>query len=136
MYHLKWDDDEYGVGIKEIDDQHKKLIELIRRLLKSICYNKGDNRTVKVIDELIEYADVHFSLEEKYFRKFNYEFAKEHVKEHSRFREKMVELRESCSRDRSGTIFEAVNYLGHWFANHLNDSDRKYIKCFTENGLK
>ena len=75
---VEWED-KYSVGIKKIDNQHKKLIEIINRLY----YSRGNRpHTVlgKTIQELIEYTKTHFTDEERLMRENGYPDYQAHKK--------------------------------------------------------
>ncbi len=57
-------------GIPEIDEQHKKLVQLLNFLASSSLY-KSDLQGIKnIISELTEYATYHFSTEERIWHQF------------------------------------------------------------------
>ena len=58
---------EYSVNIKEIDQQHRKLFDLINLLYDSSLLNEKEDILEKIFVELKDYAFVHFKDEEKYF---------------------------------------------------------------------
>lgn len=132
--HFEWSED-YSVGVKEIDNQHKHLLFLISELFNSINERAVDKILMEILNKLIDYAELHFKTEEKYFDKFNYEFSDEHELEHRNFEKKMLSLREQCKNKEIEVSFELIDFLEDWLINHLENMDRKYIECFRDNGL-
>ena len=66
--YMSWSDD-LSVGLQEIDEQHKILITLINRLFTEAIMQKADQSVVsKILNELVQYTIVHFSVEESLFR--------------------------------------------------------------------
>ena len=61
---FEWSE-KYSVGIREIDDQHKKLIGLVARLQDAMREGKGKAVLDKVLAELIQYTRTHFAAEER-----------------------------------------------------------------------
>jgi len=61
------------LGFKDIDQHHKKLVDLINLAYDSYMVNLPDSTIQEVISELIDYAFVHFKFEERYFARFGYE---------------------------------------------------------------
>ncbi len=88
---LQWTE-ELSVQVKEIDEQHKKLLGIFFSLFEAINKHKTKEELSGILKELIAYSSYHFATEEKYFHKFKYEFADEHIKQHQTFREKMLEF--------------------------------------------
>jgi len=128
--------EEFSVSVEEIDEQHKKLVGLISRLFAVVSQTQGKKETESIIQELIAYTKYHFSTEEKYFKKFNYKYKDEHIKQHQGFVTKVTALKKKCMEDEIAARFELVDFLEDWLIHHVTGADRKYIKCFTENGLK
>ena len=127
---------EYSVKVKEIDIQHKKIFVLINDLNKAII-NKNFSETLrKIIDGLVDYSIYHFETEEKYFKKFKFEYSDEHKKEHESFKKKITEIIKKIDNNEMEISFELVDFLEDWIINHVTGSDQKYIQCFQENGLK
>ncbi len=134
-HEFKWKE-EYSVHVEEIDNQHKRLVELIFKLFESLNKQQKDDNLGEILSKLIEYSGYHFATEEGYFKKFNYEHAEEHIEEHKKFDEKMKTLQKQYSDNEIEISFELIDYLEDWLIDHLIETDQKYVKCFQENGLK
>jgi hemerythrin len=128
-------DEKYSVGVSVIDEQHKQFVLMLDKLGEAI----GEAKSKEVLDQffadLDKYVIYHFNTEEKYFRKFNYSGAEEHIAAHKKFVEKLTEIREKYDRDEMRLTLELISFMSDWLVNHVRDMDRKYIKCFHENGL-
>lgn len=131
---LEWKE-EYSLGLQEIDNQHIKLIELINRLYDAFIKRQQSDEVIKVIVELSEYIDVHFSTEEVYFKRFNYAETTEHIKEHHFFIEKVKEFQTQVKENKGRYVFNIINFLQDWLVNHVTVTDKKYIECFKKNGV-
>ncbi len=131
---LEWKE-EYSLGLQEIDNQHIKLIELINRLYDAFIKRQQSDEVIKVIVELSEYIDVHFSTEEVYFKRFNYAETTEHIKEHHFFIEKVKEFQTQAKENKGRYVFNIINFLQDWLVNHITVTDKKYIECFKKNGV-
>lgn len=128
--------EEYSVQVKELDEQHKKLVQLIFRLFTAMNEQKTREELKTILDRLISYAVEHFSTEEKYFQSFQYEQADEHIAEHRKFTNKVADLKSRLENNEIEISFELIDFLEDWLVTHLMEQDRKYIECFTSNGLK
>ncbi len=133
MAFMKWTK-EVSVQVKDIDDQHKKIVEIVN---KGYEYLKKKNleKIQDLLDELIEYARYHFSTEEKYFEEFDYEGKKEHIEEHIIILQEVLEY-DKRLKDGEDIAEEFFNFIKEWLEDHLMTMDHKYIKCFKENGLE
>jgi hemerythrin len=132
---FKWKK-EYSVQVEEIDNQHKKLVEMIFELFTAINNQSTKEELGSILDNLIKYAGYHFSTEEKYFKKFNYENTTEHIEEHIKFAEKMIGLQKQYKNKEIEISFELIDFLEDWLLDHLITADQKYVECFKDNGLK
>ena len=133
---VEWDD-KYSVHVEEIDNQHKKLLELIDVLNEAVG-KEGDKEVVDdVLKELHEYAIYHFKTEEDYFHKFKYSESASHEEEHRGFVQRIKAFEYLYKSGRvtlAGT--SVLMYLLEWLMAHIVVEDGKYVKCFKASGLK
>lgn len=133
METVKWGE-QFSVHIKEIDDQHKKFVGLLR-----MAYTKMD-KSVKpgeldfLLDALIEHAKLHFATEEKYFWHFDYEYANMHVKLHDDIKKELANFKDRHVKDGSkGLVMELIDFLEEWLLVHILKHDKEYLKDLHEN---
>ena len=127
--------DEFSVGVAHLDDQHKKLVELINELFDAMAVGKGRDVLDGVIGELQKYVLIHFQSEERMMLINGFAGLEEHKEEHARFIEKIKEFKEKFeSGDRKLTI-EVVDFLKDWIINHINGMDKQYAVFFKEKGI-
>jgi len=137
MAFIDWRED-YNLGIKEIDDQHQKMVEIINRLFELSNENEIDNqeKIETVLKEASDYAVYHFATEEKYFDLFKYEKSESHIDIHNKYRAKIKELSEKYQQTKDKTVFfELTDFLQDWWVWHINNTDREYVALFKANGL-
>ncbi|RLD67450.1 MAG: hemerythrin [Bacteroidetes bacterium] len=127
--------EKYNTGIKEIDDQHKKLVNILNELYESFIDRTTNEKLKKVVQEMAAYTEYHFGVEEKYFKEFNYEGANEHIIEHQTFVHKVKIFKEDMEEGKVSVTFQLMNFLRSWLIEHINGTDRKYIELFKEKGL-
>lgn len=129
--------DYYNLGILEIDPQHQKLIGIINKLYHTMQASTEKEEMKTIFRELVNYADYHFSTEEKHFDEFNYIDKVGHTKSHNAYKEKIAQFLKSYESNESNTLpFDLMDYLGRWWTGHILGEDRKYIECFHQHGLK
>lgn len=133
MTHIKWSN-KYAIGIEKIDHQHRQLFEMINDLHHSV--ELKDIQTPKrILIELMEYALNHFQTEEQYFKIFHYSDTEPHIKQHIEFEAKVKEFLNSYQKDGTFNVSVISDFIKRWIIDHILISDRKYVKCFTDNGL-
>ncbi|MFW6370001.1 MAG: bacteriohemerythrin [Bacteroidota bacterium] len=134
MIIFEWTDD-FSVGVTRLDNQHKKLVELINELFDAMAVGKGRDVLEEVIRELEKYIVIHFQSEERMMMINGFNGLEEHKQEHARFIGKIKEFKEKFkSGDRKLTI-EVVDFLKEWIINHIQGMDKKYAAFFKEKGI-
>ena len=94
MAFLNWSET-LSVKINSIDEQHKKLIELVNDFYDNI-YNRPNKENIsKLIGGMKKYSVMHFSTEEDYMKKFEFPSYVTHKKEHDKFIARVDELEEN-----------------------------------------
>jgi hemerythrin len=132
---LEWND-QYSVGVAEIDAQHKELFAVINELVGYVNDPIKPGQVNQIMDQLINYKKLHFATEEKYFRQFNFSGRVEHEAEHRGFEKKIEEIVGQYGNKPVEMSFVLVDFLEDWLISHLLTMDQKYIECFKNNGLK
>lgn len=130
--------DEFALGIKEIDEQHKNILALINKLYDLFDSKKFKEQTEidKIIKELADYAIYHFETEEKYFNLFGYEKISEHTEIHNQYRTKIEDWRKRYNESKDEKIFfEISTFLHDWWVWHINNTDRDYVPFLKANGV-
>jgi hemerythrin len=129
---INWNES-LSVCIKEIDKQHKHFIEIINQAYKA-HFEKNKNLMNDTLNDLIEFARIHFSTEENYFKKWDYPFAEEHMEEHEKLLLKVLEFKEKFDSGKCDCD-KFLEFLKDWLENHLMTNDKKYFKYFHEKGF-
>jgi hemerythrin len=122
---MKWRPD-FELGIPEIDQQHKKIIELINTLNDAFIRDETKGKLGGILDEMSDYASYHFKTEEKLFKSRNFPFAKEHIAQHEHFTKKVQDYKTKFAAGHSVT-FQVLIFLRRWLTDHILDSDREYV---------
>lgn len=134
MSFIEWKN-EYSVGVFEIDNQHKKLMNSINKLFDAMKQGKANSVLGQIITELVFYSQTHFQTEEKYFDLFNYENTAEHKSIHKGFIAEMAEFKAGFDSGKITLSLEVFNFLKMWLDEHILGEDKKYEDCFKKNGL-
>jgi len=132
---IEWDDT-LKTSIEIIDHQHKRLVDLINSLYRSFKDGNANKSLKLYFKELIEYADYHFSFEEKTFLTIKYEYTHYHVSEHKLFVKKIYEYQKEFQAGKLEVSYNIMNFLRDWLINHIMVSDMKYVDVFKRNGIK
>ena len=131
---ITWSD-ALSVNIKELDDQHKCLIELVNKLHDSMKSGKGNDVIGPVLSDLLSYTSFHFATEEKYFQQYAYPEFPRHKKEHNELTHKTKTLNNSYREGKLTITIEVMTFLKDWLSNHILVSDKKYSSFLCSRGL-
>lgn len=123
---------QYSVGIKKIDQEHKKLIDILNRLNTSVQEKKADKSICSIIDELIDYTEYHFETEESLLEKHNYPDLDAHKAEHRKFTRNILEFKQQFSQMKEYAGQQVLDYLKNWLINHILASDKAYEAFLAE----
>lgn len=134
MSFLTWSD-EYCVNVKEIDEQHKKLFDLLNRLNTALIEGRDKEVVYDVIKNLAGYTIYHFSTEEKYMLGFNFPGYRDHKSEHEMFIQRVLDFQEKYELGIATLSIEVMAFLSGWVAGHIEGTDRQFGPFFNERGL-
>ncbi|MFO1737781.1 bacteriohemerythrin [Pseudomonas aeruginosa] len=124
MAHLVWQDD-LNTGIQVIDNQHKRIVEMINHL-HDAQQGKEHAAIAEVIEELVDYTLSHFAFEETLMEDAGYQFSRAHKKIHELFIRRVSEYR---VRFQAGEDVgdELKGLLSRWLFNHVRNDDAGYV---------
>jgi len=127
---------EMSVGVKVLDDDHKKMVGYINDLHDGIVAGHTRQVLVGVLDHLTEYTQTHFAREEAFFAQSGYPAADRHKLEH----ESMVKHLQSVqARFESSSVIkldlELMSFLQSWLAHHIQGMDKMYGPHLNAKGI-
>jgi hemerythrin len=133
MAFMQWDDS-FSVNVKEIDQQHQKLVGMLNEFYGHVGKDAGQAFRL-LLDSLVDYTQYHFSTEEKYFKAFSYPEAATHTEEHQKFTEKVLDVKNRLYNKELVLSLEITVFLREWLTHHIKGSDKAYGRFFNDNGL-
>ena len=132
---ITWNDD-LSVGVGQLDNDHKILIEIINELFDAMHEGHGDELLETIFSRLKEYTVTHFFREETLMKSYEYPDYEAHKKHHQNL---IGRLDEFIAKYTNGggmvTTVEVSQFLQEWLLNHIKQEDFRYIPHFQENGL-
>lgn len=118
----------FETGIKEVDVQHQKLVEIINELAFHLV-NDSDNVILEqYFDRLSDYTKYHFSTEEGIWGQYFHDDAwvSEHEHTHEAFIQSLDNLKiQSRKHSLHDVIQDVVSFLTKWLAFHILDTDKR-----------
>ncbi len=126
----------YSVDVQEIDEQHKKLIEIINDLFAA--FKKGKARLIlrEILDKMMQYADYHFKTEEELLNQCHYAELEKHKKQHDEFIKKVNKFYNDYKGGKISVTYDVINFLRDWILQHIKKSDKNYMQCMKDAGIR
>ncbi len=132
---IEWGD-KYCFDISIIDKEHKKFIDIINKAIVAREQSDNQEEIKEVLKEMTDYALTHFKTEEIYMKKFNYPEYQDHKEEHHYFAIKTIAYLGKVIKGDYQIANEILEHLKQYLVNHIQVTDKNYVGCFKENGLK
>jgi len=127
MSYIQWED-KYSTGIQEMDDQHRRIIELINELYDGRLDGHADDAMIDALHGITEYARKHFKDEEALMAKVNFPLLDEHRVEHHQLIKNIVDFHRRVAGNAPPSNLEFLSFLKKWLAEHIVESDKVYGK--------
>ncbi len=133
---MVWND-KFSVGVAAIDNEHKRLVQMLNELYDAIQAGRGKDALGKILDGLIAYTAGHFAHEERLFAETGYPASAAHTKEHEDLKKQVLDVQAKYRAGATGVLsLEVMNFLKNWLVVHIQGSDRKYGPHLNAKGIK
>jgi diguanylate cyclase (GGDEF)-like protein/hemerythrin-like metal-binding protein/PAS domain S-box-containing protein len=118
---LAWSD-ALCLGIPLIDEQHRRLVDLVNRLGERLRDDAGPAAVANAMQELLDHTALHFRTEEELMRAHGTANAERHRQEH---RVLLADLRSLASGIETTSVMLALQHLKAWLVRHIDSLDRE-----------
>ena len=121
----------FETGISRIDEEHKKIVNLLNILASHIAYRSDSITLDRVFTELANYALYHFKSEDDIWKEYfgNDPWAELHKQEHIKFVEDIERIKKNTEAKPSDLVLEDIlKFLTHWLAFHILENDKRMSK--------
>lgn len=122
MKELVWDNT-LSVQVKEIDEDHRRLVDLFNILNHSVAEGDATDYIEAVLEELISCTVWHFRHEERLMLKYGYTGLEEHKAEHADLIESAKALQQKFLQVGKTVSTEDIEFLEHWLTGHILGAD-------------
>jgi len=128
-----------SVGLKELDDDHKKLIEIINQLEADAGSASTLEGVQRALVALRRYAEYHFGREQEVMASCGYPALESHIEEHHDFIQKIrgvsADYEANPKKVAKQVHEELVDFLKTWLTHHILIEDMAY-KTYVEGNPK
>jgi hemerythrin len=123
---LHWRDN-MSVGVDALDDDHKKLVDLLNRLHYLNLAGADHGSVAEVLEELMHYTEYHFDREEKLMQFSDYPELDEHRDCHRKLTRQLLEYKQTFEdRPDRFDVKEFYDFVSEWLLVHVLEDDMKY----------
>lgn len=112
-------DDSCKTGIAEIDQDHKRLIDLINDLYEAMQDGSGGALLLPIFSALKSYTESHFTKEERYMIECDAPDQQAHFQEHKQMITKLADLESRHRKGEAAISLQTLTFLRDWLKNHI-----------------
>ena len=113
------------VGVDEIDDDHRKLVNIFNLLNHAVMEGESPEYLAALLDELINCTVWHFSHEERLMLKHRYAGIEEHKAEHQELIVSAKKLKQEILQADKATVNQQIEFLERWLTEHIFATDMR-----------
>jgi len=125
-----------SVGVKVLDEDHKRLVALVNELYDAMQAGHGRDTLGRILDGLVRYTKEHFAREEKFFAQSHYPAADSHRQQHEALTRQVMDVQRKYAAGSASTLsLDVLQFLKNWLINHIQGSDQKYRVHLNANGI-
>jgi hemerythrin len=134
MPFANWNDS-YSVKVQRLDDEHKKLFDIINQLHEGMKAGRGKDVLQNVIDQLLRYTEQHFKSEEGLLQQAGYPELTTHMALHQQFVSKIKGFSKDFQSGAAAISVDMLEYLRNWLAQHIQGTDHQYSATLNAAGM-
>lgn len=117
--------DEFRIGLPEVDEEHRSLIDAINRLHQELVVGAAIVRVAGALGDIHAAIAMHFALEEKEMAALRYPDNVAHKADHERLLDEILDiLDEVVATDRYDPAMLSAR-LSAWFVEHFRTQDAR-----------
>ena len=124
---FEWDAQKYSVNVKEMDDEHQVLINIMNKLAQKNEIGASKTELKSILEDLLKKTKAHFHHEEQYFSSLpDYHSAAAHKKIHSTLIQRLEDYFNDFSKADGALSKDFFIFLKVWLSAHICGIDSKY----------
>ena len=134
--------DKYMTGIEMVDDEHRRLFEIIaetKDVIDSEFLADKYDHIMNLLNQLREYTEFHFKDEEVLMEKIGYPRLEVQKRAHAAFVERLVEIDfkdlDNMDDNQQEYLLELIQFLVSWLSNHILGEDKKIGDFIVKQGI-
>jgi len=110
-------------GEKSIDTEHDLQIQMLDSLSESLQKGGDFSPARYILEQFIEFSDMHFLSEQLVMRLHSYPGYEAHLETHTHLMREVREIRDSVFRGENAPSQKLVQEMRNWLLNHIASED-------------
>ncbi len=119
------------VGIRILDEEHRRLLRLIARL-RDAEQGKSRKDRVATIRATLKFAKLHFAEEERAMEDAGFPQVEAHRAEHRKMLSRLESVTGSWEKGDGVAVYDLATELYTWIHEHLLKCDSQYVECLEQ----
>lgn len=135
---IKWSDD-LSVGVSALDDDHKKLIDILEQLFVASFAGVGTEQIEQTLKDLHHYTKHHFAREERVMEAHDYPSLEPHKFQHQKLVRQLDEIEARIKDEVANNTEpsnELIDFLRQWLIGHIREYDHEYAEFLKGQGIE
>lgn len=134
MEKIVWNDS-FNIQNEELDQQHRRLVELMNRLIELQEAKEPDDAVADILGALTNYFGYHFEMEEGLMLDHGYPEIESHREEHQAFVLQVAYFIATYRESGNSLKRDILTFLKEWLADHILKTDASFGRFLKENHL-
>ena len=134
--------DKFKTGIELVDDEHRRLFEIIKEandLINAELLHDKYDKIMEILASLKDYTEFHFNDEEELMKRISYPGLEAQKHAHAAFIERLVDIDlntlDEIDNDQQAYLLDLINFLIGWLSNHILACDKKLGEYVRNNNI-
>ena len=119
---IRWNED-FNLGVTEVDHEHQELIEMINVLHLSVQEGVTRKQVTEGLGEIFTQIAAHFALEEKFMRESHYAGYLAHKQDHETLLDDLRDIMDEVEDDGEFDEAQLATDFNRWFSDHFRTHD-------------
>jgi hemerythrin len=125
----------FSVKVKQFDDQHIRLVDMINELYDAMKAGNGSETVAKILGQLVDYTVTHFTDEEQRLSQYAYPDLEAHKSEHEKLVRQVLDLQQKFEAGQAILTINVMMFLKDWLMKHIQGDDKKYGDYLNDRGV-
>ena len=127
-------DEKYQTGITDIDEQHKRIFDLLGKLENHLTTSEEDeNIAVETVMDLLDYTLKHFIFEENLMELSEYPEFNKHKLGHDMLTLKVMQYKNDIDSSVKINLLELKDFIFEWLTSHILMVDMQFVPFLKNN---